>query len=218
MTLLRVVARPMMASMFVVGGINSLRNAPALASTAKPVTDKIIPQVRKAAPTAPIPEDVATLVRINGAAQVVGGLMLATGRFPRLSSLLLAATLAPTTAAGHAFWRETDPTAKANQQVHFFKNVSMAGGLLMAGIDSDPSKKLLVTRARESAVEAGGVVREKAAEAGGAVREKAAEASKQASKRSAKANKQARKSGKQAAKSSRKAAKRANKRASALRS
>lgn len=190
----------MMASMFVVGGINSLKNATALASTAKPVTDRIVPMVRKAAPTAPIPDDVATLVRINGAAQVVGGLMLATGRMPRLSSLLLAATLAPTTAAGHAFWRESDPATKANQQVHFFKNISMAGGLLMAGIDNDPNKKLLVTRAKESAMVTGGTVRDKTVEA-----------SRRANKRAAKANKSAHKSGK-------KAMKRANKRASALRS
>lgn len=200
MTLLRAVARPMMASMFVVGGINSVRNAPALATTAKPVTDKIVPLVRRAAPTAPIPEDVTTLVRINGAAQVAGGLMLATGRMPRLSSLLLAATLAPTTAAGHAFWQESDPAAKANQKVHFFKNISMAGGLLMAGIDSDPHKKLLVTRAKESAVEAGE-----------SVRDKAAEASRRANKRAAKANKRAHKAGK-------KAMKKTNKRASSLRS
>jgi len=200
MTLLRVVARPMMASMFVVGGINSFRNAPAKATTAKPVADRIVPLVKKAAPTAPIPEDIATLVRINGGAQVVGGLMLATGRMPRLSSLLLAATLAPTTAAGHAFWRESDPAAKANQRVHFFKNISMAGGLLMSGIDSDPHKKLLVTRAKDSAVEAGETVREKAAEA-----------SRRGHKRAAKANKRAHKSRK-------KAMKKANKRASALRS
>ncbi len=200
MTLLRVVARPMMASMFVVGGVNSLKNATTLASTAKPVADTVVPMVKKAAPTAPIPDDVATLVRINGAAQVAGGLMLATGRLPRLSSLLLAATLAPTSAAGHAFWKETDPAAKANQKTHFFKNVSMAGGLLMAGIDRDPHKKLLVTRAKESAVEAGGTVRDKAAEA-----------SRRASKEATKANKRAHKARK-------KTMKRANKRASALRS
>ncbi len=190
----------MMASMFVVGGINSLRNATGLASAAKPVADRIVPMVKKAAPSAPIPEDVATLVRINGAAQVTGGLMLATGRMPRLSSLLLAATLAPTTAAGHAFWRESDPATRASQQTHFFKNISMAGGLLMSGIDNDPHKKLLVTRAKESAVVAGETMRDKAAEA-----------SQRANKRTTKANKRAHKAGK-------KAMKRANKRASALRS
>ena len=37
----------------------------------------------------------------------------------------------PTTAAGHRFWEETDPEARANQQIHFFKNLSMLGGLIL---------------------------------------------------------------------------------------
>ncbi|MGH3424114.1 MAG: DoxX family protein, partial [Nocardioidaceae bacterium] len=66
MTLLRVAARPMLASMFIVGGINAIKNAPAMAPKAKPVTDKIVPTVRKAVPQVPIPEDTTTLVRANG--------------------------------------------------------------------------------------------------------------------------------------------------------
>ena len=65
-----------------------------------------------------------TLVRINGAEQVVAGLALATGRLPRISAAVLAASLVPTTAAGHRFWEESDPQQKANQKIHFFKNVS----------------------------------------------------------------------------------------------
>ena len=50
--------------------------------------------------------------RINGAVQVAAGLMLATGRFPRLSSALLAGSLVPTTLAGHRFWEEEDETRR----------------------------------------------------------------------------------------------------------
>ena len=127
---MRLLARPMLASMFVVGGIEALRNASSLAAKAAPVTDKITPLAEKAAPQAPIPTDPATLVRINGAAQIGAGLLLATGRAPRLSSTVLAASLVPTTAAGHRFWEESDPATRANQRIHFFKNVSMFGGLL----------------------------------------------------------------------------------------
>ncbi len=74
---------------------------------------------------------------INGAAQVLGGLALATGRVPRLAALVLAGSLLPTTAAGHRFWEETDKTQRANQQIHFFKNVSMLGGLLIAAVDTE---------------------------------------------------------------------------------
>lgn len=154
MTLLRVAARPMLASMFVVGGLDSVRNASTKAAAAKPVTDKIIPMVKKALPQAPIPTDEATLVRINGAVQLVAGAALATGRVPRLASLLLASTLAPTTLAGHSFWNETDPGVRTNQRIHFLKNVSMMGGLLLASLDPDPHKKILPRRAKDRAVEA----------------------------------------------------------------
>src|SRR5690348_10900120 len=113
MTLTRLVARPMLASMFVVGGLNALRNAPKLAAKAEPVTDTITGLADKVAPEAPIPHDPTTLVRINGAVQVGAGLLLATGHVPRLSSAALAATLVPTTVAGHRFWEERDPAAKA---------------------------------------------------------------------------------------------------------
>ncbi|UPK73951.1 DoxX family protein [Nocardioidaceae bacterium SCSIO 66511] len=150
MTLLRTVARPMLASMFVIGGVNSLRNAKAMAPVAQPISD----QLDKLAPDSPVPTDPATLVRVNGALHVAGGAMLASGRFPRLASFMLAGTLVPTTLAAHRFWDEQDPATKQNQQVHFFKNVSMMGGLLMATLDPDPHKKLLVRRAKDRAVEA----------------------------------------------------------------
>jgi putative oxidoreductase len=137
MTVSRRIARPMIASMFVVGGVNALRNAPAYAEKAKVVTDRLVPLAKRVAPEAPIPEDPVTLVRINGAIHVGAGVALATGHFPRLASSALAATLVPTTLAGHQFWNESDPAQKANHQVHFFKNLSMLGGLLLAALDTE---------------------------------------------------------------------------------
>ena len=43
----------------------------------------------------------------------------------------------PTTAAGHRFWEEQDPAERAQQRVHFFKNVSMFGGLIIAAGDTE---------------------------------------------------------------------------------
>jgi putative oxidoreductase len=153
MTVSRLIARPMLASMFVVGGINALRNAPALAAKAQPVTDKLVPQLKKALPSLPIPEDPATLVRLNAGLQLAAGAALATGRAPRLSAVVLAATLVPTTAAGHRFWEADDATTKQQQQMHFFKNVSMLGGLLIAAGDTD-GKPGMAWRARRVAKDA----------------------------------------------------------------
>jgi uncharacterized membrane protein YphA (DoxX/SURF4 family) len=151
MTVTRFVARPLLASMFVVGGINALKNAPALAAKAKPVTDRIRPTVEKAGPIK-LPEETANLVRLNAAAQIIAAGALATGRAPRLSSTVLAASLVPTTIAGHQFWNETDPAAKANQKIHFFKNLSMLGGLLLAAVDTE-GRPGVAWRARRAATD-----------------------------------------------------------------
>jgi len=147
MTLVRTVARPLLASMFVMGGYSALRNPAQHVRMAGPVTEKLSEATDQSqAPTA----DEKQLVLINGAAQVVGGLALATGRLPRLSALVLAVSLVPTTAAGHRFWEETDKTQRANQQIHFFKNLSMFGGLLIAAVDTE-GKPSLAWRASHAA-------------------------------------------------------------------
>lgn len=150
MTITRLLARPMLASMFITGGVSALRNVRGAAERAKPVTDKLVPLAQQAAPGLPIPQDPETLVRINAGVQVAAGLALATGRAPRLSSLALAATLLPTTVAGHPFWQESDPGDKANQKIHFFKNLSMLGGLILAGVDTE-GRPGLAWRAKHTA-------------------------------------------------------------------
>lgn len=150
MTLSRLIARPLLASIFVAGGINALRNTDAHAEKAKPITDRFVPMARKAAPGAPIPSDARTLVRINAGAQILAAAALATGRAPRISATVLAASLVPTTVAGHAFWAETDPQAKAQQRLNFLKNTSILGGLLLAGVDTD-GRPGLAWRARRAA-------------------------------------------------------------------
>lgn len=148
MTLLRTVARPMLASMFIYGGATALKDPGARVAKAQATADRI----KKLAPELPVTG--SNLVRVNGAAQMLGGLALATGRLPRLAALGLAATMPPTTIAGHAYWNETDPGARRNQRIHFLKNVSIAGGLLMATLDPDPHKKFIGRRAKDKVTEA----------------------------------------------------------------
>ena len=153
--LIRRLARPMLATMFVAGGVDTLRNPAGRAQAAAP----LIAKSEQALPdqiTDNIPTDPDTLVKVNAAVQVGGGLLLATGRLPRLASLALAGSLVPTTFAGHPFWEETDPATKAAQRVHFFKNVSLLGGLLIAAVDTEgkPSVGWRSRRAARRASEA----------------------------------------------------------------
>jgi putative oxidoreductase len=135
MTVSRLIARPMLASIFIVGAANALKNASLPASKAAAVTDRIVPLAKKAG--IPLPEDPETLVKINAGVQIAAGLALATGRAPRLSAAVLAASLIPTTAAGHRFWELEDPAQRTQQKLHFFKNVSVVGGLIIAAGDTE---------------------------------------------------------------------------------
>ncbi len=60
---------------------------------------------------------------------------------PRLSALTLAASLVPTTLAGHAYWKIEDPAARKVQRIQFHKNMAMIGGLLFAALDAPPSSR-----------------------------------------------------------------------------
>src|SRR4051812_32935565 len=151
MAISRLFARPMLASMFIVGGIDSVRNAAKKADAAAPVTQRVAPLLQRVVPQ--LPSDPATLVRLNGAVQVAAGLGLATGKAPRLSAALLAASLVPTTAAGHRFWETSDPAERAQQRVHFFKNLSMLGGLVIASGDTEGQPGIL-WRTRRAAKDA----------------------------------------------------------------
>ena len=130
MTLVRRLARPLLSSIFIAGGVDSLRSPGPKVASAQDVAPPIAAHI----PGLPA-DDTEQLIRINTAVQVGAGALLALGKFPRLSALALAATLVPTTAAGHRFWEETDPATRSAQQIHFLKNVSLLGGLLIAAVD-----------------------------------------------------------------------------------
>lgn len=130
MTLVRKVARPLLAAMFVKGGWDALRNPGSRAAKAAPLVEQVSGPLR-------LPNDPELLVRANGAAMVGGGALLAIGRFPRVAATVLAGSLVPTTVAGHPFWTETDPAKRKQQQQHFLKNLGLLGGLLLAAVDTE---------------------------------------------------------------------------------
>jgi uncharacterized membrane protein YphA (DoxX/SURF4 family) len=151
MTVSRLIARPMLASIFFVGAVNALKNTAGPAAKADPVTSRLVPLAQKAG--IPLPEDPETLVKINAGVQLGAALALATGRAPRLSAAVLAASLAPTTLAGHRFWEVEDPAQRTQQKMHFFKNVSVLGGLIIASGDTE-GRPGIAWRARHTAKDA----------------------------------------------------------------
>lgn len=142
--ILRRIARPMLAAAFVSGGIDTLRNPKPRVDTAAPVLEKASEQA-----------DAELLVKVNAVAQVAAGTALGLGKFPRLSALVLAGSLAPTTAVGHRFW-EKDGADRGAQRTHFLKNLSLLGGLLIAAADTH-GKPSLAWRAKHTAATSAGV-------------------------------------------------------------
>lgn len=69
-------------------------------------------------------------VRLHGAVNLVGSLMLILGIKPKLAAWAIVANLIPTTVGGHRFWEQDDEGGKIEQTIHFLKNVSLLGGLL----------------------------------------------------------------------------------------
>jgi putative oxidoreductase len=189
----------MLASIFIVQGLDSLLHP----DTKAPAAEKVVRPLAERVPV--VPDNVEQAVRLNGAVQLVAGSLLAIGKFPRLSAAALAASLIPTTAAGHRFWESSDKQERAQQKVHFLKNVTMLGGLLIAASDTagNPSiawrgRHAATTAKREAALTAKTV----AAEAKTASAKAQAQAAKTAAKTSAKTAKVAAKGGVRAGKAS----------------
>ncbi|MCA0435709.1 MAG: DoxX family protein [Austwickia sp.] len=143
MTLVRRLARPALAAIFVTGGLDALRHPGGRAQTAAPLVERLSSMTG-------MPNDPELMVRANGATMALAGLALATGRLPRVAGGMLAATLAPTTVAGHAFWTEHDPAKRKQQMIQFQKNLGLLGGVLLASVDT-AGKPGLAWRARNAA-------------------------------------------------------------------
>ncbi|TFV61647.1 DoxX family membrane protein [Geodermatophilus sp. DF01-2] len=153
--LVRRIARPLLASSFVYGGIDTLRNPQTRVPGATPVVDQIAEQADKQLPVQ-VPRDVEQWVKVDAGVKVAAGLLLALGKLPRLSALALSASIVPTTLAGHRFWEHDDPKERFGQMSHFLKNLGLLGGLLIAAVDTEgrPSVGYRARRAAQRAADA----------------------------------------------------------------
>ena len=72
--------------------------------------------------------------------EVVAGLGLAFGIYPRVAAVALMDFLVPATFIAHDFWRITGTAAFTTQLFNFLKNTAMVGGLLfIAATKSQPT-------------------------------------------------------------------------------
>lgn len=122
------VGRVLFALIFINSGIMHLTKVDALTGYAK----------YKKVPAAKLS------VIVTGLMVLVGGIYIVLGFYADLGALLIAAFLIPTAFMMHAFWKETDATAKQNESTGFFKDLALAGAALIifavlrAGADFGP--------------------------------------------------------------------------------
>jgi putative oxidoreductase len=127
-TIAQRVARPLLAGIFIVGGLDAYREPKGKLDAARSVLDPL-------AAVFPIMEgDPEQVVKANGAVQVGATTLLAMGKAPRLAALTLMGSLIPTTLAGHRFRTETDDARRVQQRINFFKNLGVMGGLLLTAL------------------------------------------------------------------------------------
>jgi putative oxidoreductase len=119
--MIRTLGRLLLSAMFILGGFGAFSQP---GGRVNKVAAAGIPNPRQ-----------ATI--LNGAIMMIGGVALATEVAPKLAAATLVATLIPTTFVGHPFWQEQDPAMRANQRIHFLKNLAMIGGLLAVLVDNE---------------------------------------------------------------------------------
>jgi putative oxidoreductase len=82
----------------------------------------------------------------SGVLIAVGALMVLLGLWLDLGALLLVIFLVPTAVLMHAFWKETDPTARQLEMIQFQKDLGLAGAaLLVMGLYAGYGEELGLT-------------------------------------------------------------------------
>jgi uncharacterized membrane protein YphA (DoxX/SURF4 family) len=132
--LLRRIARPMLAAAFLGQGIDALRRPKQAAEAARPTAEGV--QQLPDSVRTNMPQDAATIAKVTAAVQIGGGLLLASGRVPRLASAALAASVIPANLGSHMFWNESNPERKAAKRRELLTDVSLIGGLAIAAADT----------------------------------------------------------------------------------
>jgi putative oxidoreductase len=131
---LRRLARPLLGVTFIAAGTDGLRDVDRRARNASTLGVS----------------DPRAATRALAGTQIGAGALLVLGRFPRLASLALAATVIPDAVTGHAFWSEQDKQGRQAQRSLFVRDLGLLGGLLVSVADTG-GRESVPHRARRTA-------------------------------------------------------------------
>ncbi|MBP3089175.1 DoxX family membrane protein [Corynebacterium sp. sy017] len=133
--MIRKLARPMLASVYVAEGADTVLNSKEHLEE----TQALVKQARTVLPrkyTQYLPEDPELITKALGATKVGAGSLLAIGKAPRLSAATLALLSVPTLFTRHSFWTAQNKEQKQAQRQGFITNVALLGGLAITSVDT----------------------------------------------------------------------------------
>jgi putative oxidoreductase len=207
MTIVRRLARPLLAAPLIQSGLDAARHPGPQVELTRPLLQQISAPLR-------LPDDPLVVVRSAGAVTAVAGVLLALGKLPRLSALAIVLA-APAVQTSQPFWKEKDPELRRAQRTTFVKNLGLLGGALLAAVDTE-GRPGLAWRGRRAGHLAADVARDAGAatvigvkDAQRSAKESARAARKAARKAQKKATRQAHRQAASAGKAAAKAAEKA---------
>lgn len=119
----------MLASSFIISGIDRLRHAEQTAAN-------LAPLLRPLSAALPVEASQKTLARVLAGAQVGAGVLLAAGKLSRPAAVVLALTAGLNTVAEY----RTEDTATKENRAHrrnqLTRNIGLIGGALLASVDT----------------------------------------------------------------------------------
>ena len=123
--MIRALARPLLASWFVYGGVRQALDPQPAAAVAEPM---VAPALREVG----VDVSVVSLVRAHGIATALTATVLAVSKSPRTAGVALTGLAGVTVAIATPFWRLEDGPEREAAREQFLKNLSLLGGAMLA--------------------------------------------------------------------------------------
>ncbi|MDJ0316431.1 MULTISPECIES: DoxX family protein [Arthrobacter] len=129
MSIVRVLARPMLASSFILSGLDRLRHA-------DQTTAQLAPVLRPLSAALPVEVSEKNLARVLAGTQVGAGILLAFGKFSRPAAVALALTAGLGTVVEYRNAETSTKENRSHRRNQLTKNIGLIGGALLASVDT----------------------------------------------------------------------------------
>lgn len=134
MSVVRLLARPLLATGFIAAGVDRLRDADQTAEQLRPTLNRVGSLVPAAASLTANPQLVA---KVLGVTQMGAGALLALGKLPRLSGLLLTGTAVLNAVVEYKNAETDTADERKARRAGLLKNLSLIGAVLLVAVDTD---------------------------------------------------------------------------------